>query len=449
MVTMRDNQRREESVFPLVHFRRTASCLALAVACVAHSPASHALRNDYAIGLEAEYSDNMTLAETNKEDEVGLSLLLAYSLDQTSAAFDADIRALFDYANYLNNVYDDETLGSLRTDLEWRPIPGTLHWRLEDYFTQTLRDAAAPETPGNRINTNAFSTGPDILLRLAPATTLQTSLRHAEYYFEDTTVDNSRNMASIGWIRALRSTFDLSANVAFEDTDFSEEVNNDFKRVDLFIRADTRRGRSTLLADVGASRIDRDNQDRIDGFLGRLSLMRQIGFNTQFNIEASTQYTDSGTDLLMAGASPFELDRSNEQITGDIFFDRRIESRYRRGTSERNWEVHLLLRDEDYETLPRDRKTYSVRFLFHRGVGPSTYINGYALLRHEDYVETTQLDKDAEYSLGVERRLARNLTARLDYVFNTRDSTLVGGDYDENRVIFLIYYGRTNPRSFR
>lgn len=423
--------------------------LLIVAAWIAHTPASYALRSDYAIGTEAEYSDNITLTENNEEEEVGLSLLLAYSLEHSSTAFEGDIRALLDYVNYVNNVFSNETLGSLRTDLEWRPMPGVFHWRLEDYFTQTARDTTAPETPDNRINTNAFATGPDVFFRLAPATTLEASARRAEYYFEDSDIDSSRNMATVGWVRALRPTFDLSANVAFEDTDFSEAINSDFTRTDYFVRADTSRGRSTLTADIGITRVDRDNEENLDGFLGRLALMRQVGVNTQFHIEASSQYTDSGTDLLMAGASPFELDRSNEQVTGDIFFDRRIEGRYRRGSSERNWEIHLLLRDEDYETIPRDRETYSARFLIHRAIAPATYLNGHALLRREDYVETTQLDKEAEYSLGVERRLGRHLTARLDYTFNTRNSTLAGGDYDENRVIFLIYYGTTNPRAFR
>lgn len=423
--------------------------LLIVAAWAAYAPVSYALRSDYAVGAEAEYSDNITLTENNEEDELGLSLLLAYSLEHSSSVFEGDIRALLDYANYVNNVFSNETLGSLRTDLEWRPAPGMFHWRLEDYFTQTLRDAAAPETPDNRINTNAFATGPDFFFRLAPATTLEASLRRAEYYFEESDVDSSRNIVAVGWVRALQPAFDLSANVVFEDTNFSEDINNDFKRKDYFIRADTRRGRSTLTADIGGTNIDRDNEGSLNGFLGRLALMRQVGVSTQFHIEASSQYTDSGTDLLMAGAGPFELDRSNEQITGDIFFDRRIEGRYRRGSSERNWEIHLLLRDEDYETVPRDRETYSARVLVHRSIAPATYLNGHVLLRREDYVETTQLDKEAEFSLGVERRLGRSLTARLDYIFNTRDSTVIGADYDENRVIFLVYYGRTNPRAFR
>jgi len=434
---------------PVAALLRTVTRLVITVVCVIHTPVSQAFRSDYAIGFEAEYSDNMALTENAEEDEIGLSLLLAFSLEHTSAAFDADVRALFDYANYLNNVFDDETLGSLRTDLEWRPLPGQFHWRLEDYFTQTALSAAAPETPDNRINTNAFATGPDIFFRLGPATTLETSLRRAEYYFEDTDVDSSRNIATVGWVRALRPSFDLSANVAYADTDFAEEINNDFKRIDYFVRADMRQGRSTLVADVGATRIDRDNEERLDGFLGRLGWVRQVGVNTQFYIEASGQYTDAGTDLLMAGARPFELDRSSEIVSGDIFFERRIEARYRRGTSERNWEVHALLRDEDYELLPLDRETYSARFLYHRGIAQSTYLNAHVLLRREDYLDTTQLNKDAEYRLGLERQLGRNLTARLDYIFNTRDSNLVGGDYDENRVLFLIYYGRTDPRAFR
>lgn len=446
---MRGNENRRKNGCICAPKRAGLKWIIIAGVWLAHIPASHALRHDYAIGVEAEYSDNMTLTETNEEDEIGLSLLLGYSLDHTSSAIDADIRAMFDYANYLNNVFDNETLGSLRAAVEWRPMPGRFHWRLEDYFTQTLRDAAEPETPDNRINTNAFATGPDVYFRLAPATTLEVSLRRAEYYFENTDVDSSRNIASVAWVRALRPTFDLSANIAFEDADFSEDINDDFTRIDFFVRADTRRGLSTFVADLGATRIDRDKDDQVEGFLGRIAMLRQIGVNSQLHLEASSQYTDAGTDLLMAGGRAFELDRSSELVTGDIFFDRRLEARYRRGTSERNWGVDALVRDEDYEVVPRDRETYSVRFLFRRGLGQSTYLNGHVQLRREDYIVTDLENKDAEYRLGFERRLGRALTARLDYVFNTRDSSLTGGDYDENRVLLLLYYGSTNPRAFR
>lgn len=419
------------------------------VGLLIHIPVTHALQVDYGFGAGAEYSDNIALVETNERDDLGLSLLAGFSLAHSAAALDANVRGGIDYTNYVDDVFSDETLGSLRADVEWRPIPNVLHWRVEDYFTQTLRDSIAPETPANRINANAFSTGPDFFMRLGPATTIETHLRRAEYYFEDTAADSSRNMLSVGGVRAMRPDLDASANVVYEDAEFTQADGLDFERFDYFLRGDSRRGRSQLLVDLGITQIDREYLEDVDGFLGRLLVTRQVGVSTVLNLEVSSQYTDSGMDLLAAGSAPFSLDRSNEQVSGDVFNDRRIEVRYRRGTADRYWGGYLQLRDEDYEILSLDRETQGLRLDFHRNLTASLYLNGYVLLRRDEYTNVpVRTDKDAEYSLGLERQLSRAITARLDYVFNTRDSSLAGFDYDENRVLFLVYYG-SNPGTFR
>ncbi|MBI5462560.1 MAG: outer membrane beta-barrel protein [Gammaproteobacteria bacterium] len=410
---------------------------------------AYAVRADYMLGVQTEYTDNITLAETNTQDETTLSLLGGFLVDHSAAELDVNARGLLDYRNYLEDTYDDEPLGSLNARAEWRPLPGTLHWVAENYFTQTTINSAAPETPDNRVNANAFSTGPDVIFRLAPATTLETHLRRSEYYFEDSnTADSSRNAITVGWVRAIRPQFSLSANAAYEGAQYSDQSQNDFTKSDYFIRADTQRGRSDLVADVGVSNIDRNVGDDVSGFLGRLSLGRQIRTNARLDLEMSGQYTDSGMDLLTAGAAPFVLDRTGEQISGDIFFDRRIEARYHAGTSESNWDAYLIARDENYELLPQDRKSTGVRLQVHRGISGSLYLNGYGQYRREDYLQLDQLNKDIEFGLGLERRLARRISARLDYIFNTRNSNVAGMDYDENGIVFLIYYG-SDPQLFR
>lgn len=416
------------------------------------SPMSHnayAVKADYMLGAQAEYTDNITLVETNTQDETTLSLLGGFLVDHSAAALDVNARGLLDYRNYLENTYDDQPLGSLNAQMEWRPRPGALHWIAQDYFTQTALNSAAPQTPDNLVNANAFSTGPDIIFRLAPATTLATHLRRSEYYFENSsTSDNSRNAISAGWIRAIRPQFSLSANVAYEDAQYSEQSQNDFTRLDYFMRADTRRGRSNMVADLGMSNIDRNTGDDVSGFLGRLSLGRQIRTNTRLDLDMSGQYTDSGMDLLTAGAAPFAFNRTGGQISGDVFFDQRMEARYHSGTPGSNWDVYLIARDENYEILPQDRKTTGLRLQVHRGVSGSLYLNGYGQYRREEYPELDQTNKDTEFGLGLEQRLARRISARLDYMINARDSNTTGMDYDKNRIIFLIYYG-SNPQQFR
>lgn len=152
--------------------------LALIAAGCALFPAQNALaiRADYTLGVQAEYTDNITLSETNAQEEYPLSLLGGFLLEHSAAELDADVRGLLDYRNYPEDTYDSETLGSLSATAEWRPMPGALHLVVEDYFTQTALNTAEPETPDNRVNANAFSIGPDLFFRLAPATTLETQL---------------------------------------------------------------------------------------------------------------------------------------------------------------------------------------------------------------------------------------------------------------------------------
>ena len=426
-----------------------SSVMANTIALLLYVPVVQAIQVDYGFGAGAVSSDNIALQQDNEREDFGLSVLAGFSLQHTAARLDADLRGGIDYTDYMNDVFADQTLGSLRADVEWRPLPNILHWRVEDYFTQTRRNVLEPETPGNRVNANAFATGPDLFARIGPATTLETHLRRAEYYFEDNTADSSRNILSVGWVRALRPNLDASANVSYEDAAFTETDGLDFQRFDYFLRADSRRGRSSMRVDLGVSQIDRDSAEDVDGFLGRLLLTRQVGVTTVLNLEVSSQYTDSGTDLLMAGPAPFTLNRTNDQISTDLFNDRRIEARYRSGTSDHNWGAYIQLRNEDYETLLLDRETQALRLDFHRNLTASLYLNGYLLLRRDEYTDVPQrTDKDATYSLGLERRLSRVVTARLDYAYNTRDSSMAGLDYDENRVLLLVYYG-SNPGTFR
>lgn len=409
---------------------------------------SHALRSDYTVGIEADYSDNIGLTETNEQSDTGLAPFAGFMLEEQSTNLDAEIRTIFERVTYLDDTFDDETLGSLRGNLEWRPLPGQFHWWTEDYFTQVRRDATDPATPNNRIDTNSFSTGPDLFVRLDAASQLQLQARYSDYYFEDSTADSERMMGSVAWIRSIRPSFDLSGNLVYEDADFSESSASNFKRTDVFVRADTLQGRSNLVVDIGGTKIDRDVLEDVDGFLGRITYLRQIGVTTQFELEASTQYTDSGIDLLSAGGSAFDFTRDNQQISGDVFYNQSLEARYSTGPSEHNWSVRALLRDEDYEVLPQDRKTQGLRGDMHRNLSGPWYMNAYAAYRREKYTDLAQTNKDGEFGLGVERQLGRRFNARLDYILGTRDSNIVGGDYDENRVVFLIYYGG-DPQGFR
>lgn len=421
----------------------------IAIALAAASPGAYAIRSQVSLGAGLDYSDNATFAETDTESELARVALIGVSATERSSAVTADLRSLVEYRSYQQEIYDDETLFNLRGTLDWEILPNRLNWVVGDYFSQETPDIRAPETPTNRVNANAFTTGPDLAFRLGAVDTLTLSGRYADYYFEENAADSQRGLVSMNWAHRLAEVGEISATIGHEDVDYTETASDDFKRDELFVSYVDTRVHSTFDVDAGVSFIDRSAEEDITGFLGRVRWTRELGTTSYFEVVGYSQYTDSGLNLLTVGELDEALQLDSEQLSTDVFYDKRVEASYHRGTAGRSLTLSAFARDEDFEEETfNDRTSFGGRIEGDRALMPRLTGNAFASYRRTKYVFDDTVQKDTAAGVGVDYRLSRKLTLAFDIIHNIRHSSGLGTDYDENRVLLLLYYG-VDPYLYR
>lgn len=412
---------------------------------------AYALRSEVSVGAGLEYSDNIRLVETGEQNETTHIALFGFALTEQSSAIKMDVRSLTEYRNYQNGVFDNDLLFNLNGDLNITFIPNRFDWVVRDYFRQGAPNRRLPETPSNRININTFSTGPDLKFRLGSVDSILASARYSDHYFENNLSDSERQLVSLSWMHQLINRGVVSATILAENVDFTESVaNDDFTRNEIYASYLTTQGHSEIQIDMGSSIIDRDMGKDINGFLGRLNWIRQLGENAAFELAAYAQYTDSGLNLLNAGASPLQTTTlGNEQLSTGVYYDESIRATYRRGHMGNSYAIGTFARKEDYESVTTlDRKSYGVlldgeRTLMARLVG-----NVHASYTQYDFDVSNEIQKVLEVGAGIDYRLSRHLNMAFDITRRSRDSNIAGFDYDENRALLTLYYG-ADPYSYR
>lgn len=419
------------------------------VACVgvfsgALSVTANAVEFDYSYGVEMEYSDNVRLSSVDSQDELERSALVGVSFVEETSTVEADISTMLQHNNYRDETFPDENWFYLNGDVNLTLRPRTFFWSIEDIFSQQELDVFAPETPDNLINTNFFSTGPDLVFRINPANQVEVGARVSDFRYDQVNTDSQRASLDAAWVYRLYRGSSLSMNYGFEKAEFDELQDSDFDRQNVFIRYTSQYSRSMFEMDAGYSYVDRESGDTLNGLLGRLQWRNQFRDQSHFELELSSQYTDTGQDLITY--DPISM--SNSQINGDIFYDKRVEATYHLSYQSSTYEVLMLFRDEDYEILARDRRIKGIRLNYGHVYSTTLSMNAQVEFRTHDNIDVGQTDDRTSAVLSGVYRLSRDYTFQLQYNYLEQKSDVSTSNYKENRVMLSFYYGR-NPRSYR
>ncbi len=407
-----------------------------------------AARMDYSLGVESEYSDNSTLVSVDPLDDFGRSVLIGVGLEENSAKVTADLSSLIQYKNYRENSFPDELIFYLRANSDFTIRPSSFFWKIEDYFSRQRLNNLLPGTPDNLINTNVFSTGPDLYFRLTSSDSIYVGSRLNNYLFETDNSDNSRAIFRLAYITDISSATTMSLNTEYQAVEFVEIDDVDFDRQDFFISFETQPSRSEFKLDLGYTYVDRETLDDVDGYLARLLWQNQFRESSYFLLNAGSGYTDSGFDLLTSGAQNPEFERAGTQISADIYYEKKIEATYHFAINASSYDFQINYRDEDYEVLLQDRITSGGNFNYAYMYSPTTTLS--AQFRYQKYnnLDIDQLDRQRIGSLAMNHRVSRNYTLRLEYVLNTQESNISSLNYDENKIFASFFYGR-DPGSYR
>ena len=412
----------------------------LVVVALAYSiaPDLSAARVDYNLGVEAMHTDNSTLSSNNEQSDVRTGLIAGMQLSERSARITGDLQADITAYDYRNDTFPNEVIGSLDGNFEWVIRPSSVIWHLQDQYTQQRLNYLLPSTPDNLVNTNIFSTGPDLFFRVNSVNRILFGLRGEDYRYDQTAQDNQRSAVNLSWLYDVSHDVELSLNLSYQQAKYDEVDDADYDRGDLFLGINSTYGRNHLNLELGTSSIKRAAYSDVSGYLVRVTWRNQFREQSYFLLEASSQYTDSGLNLLTYGS----LDPLLSELNGDIFYDRRAIMTYRLVSGPSATELRVFLQDEDYEVVPQDRRITGAQLLNNYSYSPTvTFVTGLTYRKNDNY-EVDQVDEERLATISIDYRVSRAYTWHLEFNRSEQESTEPTFTYDENRVILRFSYDR-------
>lgn len=411
-----------------------------------------AWRLDYTLELGVLRSDNITLTPVDPIDETVLIPHLDFSLSENGSTVQAAVAGVLEYRNYLDGTFGSEFRGTLNGNLNWNIVPERLAWTFADnlgLYPISLRD---PDVPGNLQQTNVFTTGPTLRLRLSPTMQSQTEARFIDSHAEETgAFDSTRLGLAQRFQWESGPTRQLTANLEAQDIDFDDDlVARDYRRYAAYAGYTQALSRFDLGASLGWSRLDFDRGGDVSGPLARASVDWRTTERSTFGLAFAWQYSDAVSAIAEGGAA-FDLGLGGvgiggEAIGADVYRERRLEASYLFQSTRLNLASTVHAGRFRYEqqavVLAADRDEvgagvnlgYLLRPLLTLGV------TGEVLRRR--YVDDDISDRDHRYGVYLTQQLSRHWRWRVDLSRNERHAGIGAESFDENAAYLRVAYAR-------
>ena len=419
-----------------------SSCVIVALLA---TPVASALTTDYGFGAELAYSDNIDRSADRERDEWVGDGWVDFRLSEQTGKWQGDLYTRLALREYFNDTYSTEARFHLESQADVMLLPQLLRWHIADYFRQVTVNATEALRPGNSQDTNAFWTGPDLLLRPGAANEVVLGARYGNFYYEEQPFDSERYMGFGRWLRKVSPLTTVSANLEAGSVFYDEEgagasgANIDYDRGDAYLRIDRQLRLSQLRVDLGGTAIDRYGYDTIDGAYVAVEWERRLARNSRLTLLYSRRYTDSNQQLLEEQGPG--ADNRGTTISEDILYEKRSELYYVTERGPMRASIGAFRRDEDFESIPLDREidglVLNLRYAF-SGTFSATLFGD---LRRIDYQQSAREDEDYDVGLRLQRWLSRQSSLSFQLRRLERDSTLSGADFVENVVSLQFQYG--------
>lgn len=419
----------------------------LAAASVQAQP----LRVDYVLGASVLHTDNINLSEDAAQSETVVSPEITFTATQASSATTFRARGRFQYLDYIDDTYGNESRSEFAGQFTWMALPQRLSFVVEDYLGRQPIDFTAGYSPGNQQQINVLTAGPTLFVRFGDTMRGQVDLRYSDTHAEETREFNGNRYLAAGRLfRDLGPNQWISFNVDASQVRFDIDAGNaDYDRYDAFVRYRRESARFNLDASAGHTRLEQDG-----GAGTASSPLAQVHFDwlatprSVLSVDATYQFADTASELV---ANSIRLD---ELVIGDltipnglvgpsVYRQRRYELGYRY-TGER-WEFALRpytgrVDYEDPQLVGWEIKGGYAEARFR--VQPRMDLTASAMREERDFFDGSREDRDLVLRIGLAYQFSRNLSGAVGWQRLDRDSSVTGQDYRENAVTVSISYRR-------
>ena len=393
-------------------------------------------------------SDNISRLNTDEIEESVVSAGLRLNYERASRGLDFNIDGDIEFRRYMDDVFDDDTVGFLNANLGLKFVEDVLTWNVENSFAHTKFDPFAPETPQNRERVNVIATGPELTVRIGPSVSLGASARLGRNIFSETNADNDSLRGLVFLEKALSRNRRVSLNVSANRVGFDNDgTTRDFDRQAVFVGFSSQNSRGSVDISIGHNKLDRSGQTNSGGYVD-IAVVRQLSNRVRFDLTAGESLTYTG-DLLSQPAARFTPSAAEtRQFAGfaDPLEIRRAGVGLRYEAKRGRLAVLLSSRDVSSLTSNRlNRKALQAYLSAGRSLGSDFRTDLSIFFRKTQFDANERTDEDFISSLSVGYSLNQSLSVELSIEYFGRSSKLDRAEFNETSGSFTIRYGSPRP----
>ena len=389
------------------------------------------------------HSDNIRRVSSNAEDESIAQAGLELAVSEKTRRVDGDLISDLAYMDYLHNTYGSELVGNARGKVVVNLIEDHLQWDVSDNFGQTQTDLFTPVTPSNSENINYFSTGPDLILRLASTTDLQVGARYSLVDYQVSPLDNNRGSGTLALIRNIAARSSVSLNAEHDHVEFADHtVNTDFDNDALYFGYHAEGIRTKVTINVGVSRIKMAATTENESLL-RLDLARDVTARSTLNFSVGREQTDAGSSFGSQKISDnVSLDTQSLSSSGSPYTNEFVDLGWIAAGRRTRIGASIQYNQENYlQQSSQDRDHTAAQLYVSRDFGPRVSARLVGDYAKDDFKQQVGDSHETSIACGFSILTSRLLRIDLSVERYNRNSDLVNGDYRENRAWLKIRYG--------
>ena len=301
------------------------------------------------------------------------------------------------------------------------------------------------DTPSNSQDTNAFSMGPNYLMRLNMRYNLDFGVRYNDFYYEELDLDNDRLVGMLKLSYNINSLIEASLNFHSQDVAFDNDVLNDnYNRSDLFMRFVYQRGLNFVEFELGSTVVNFDNALQAKGSMYKVILNNQRTRSSNFQFRAAHFLSDASSNMLDSSGETGQGDYVAS--TSDVYTNDEYSIAYTMQSDTSNTMFSLNSNETNYnQQINLDQKVKGLVF-----TNNINLIRGSRFSFEVEYLNTVfknlqpiRTDKSTRYSVQYSYAVRRNVRLNIDLISESIESSNLNNDFEDSRaVVSLLYSSR-------
>ncbi|GMR01129.1 MAG: hypothetical protein BMS9Abin19_0484 [Gammaproteobacteria bacterium] len=397
-------------------------------------------------GVGLDYTDNSTLVNENKLNDLVTVGYVGARLSENEGALMYDTAAAYNNTSYTQNTFPDRGYLNLQANADWEMVKEQFNWLLSDSFTQRRVVTLNSNTPDNLQDSNIFTFGANIRSRISARQNFSLTPIFKHYYYEVQRTNNKQYSLVANWNYQMFRLTSVGFNLSARKVDYTEKnlsgqpiIDNTFKNMAIIING--QRLRSVFAINLGATNVKRGNGQDNTGFTGYLNWLADISSRSKFETLVSTDITDTSRLAFSLAGDPIDGSGNDVQITANVVRNSLIRLAYLREDATWRTSIAARYRKLKYSDDPLDRIIRDFDLRVRHPVTQLLSSGAYANYNRSRELDTNRLDESFTVGGDLKYLFSRKLHGLLYVRYRRKKSDFVFENYSEYSAFVSLVYG--------